>query len=89
MTAVPPPMLATARLLALCLVWALSLPAPAAPLQVVPDKDSDLAQGFAAYERGEHARALQLFRQAAERNQRVAQFNLAVMLLGGQGGQPD
>ena len=70
----------------LCLVWALSLPAPAAPLQVVPDKDVRSCPGLRRLRAGRaRARALQLFRQAAERNQRVAQFNLAVMLLGGRG----
>ena len=62
-------------------------PAQAARLQVVPDDDVELAQGYAAHQAGDLARARALFRTGAERNQRVAQFNLAVMLLDGEGGQ--
>ncbi|HQR78080.1 MAG TPA: sel1 repeat family protein, partial [Burkholderiaceae bacterium] len=74
------------RWLTACLIAAALFPAYAARLQVVPGDDVELGQGFAAYEAGDLARALQLFRSAAERNQRVAQFNLAVMLMNGEGG---
>ncbi len=63
--------------------------AHAARLQIVPGDDVELSQGFAAYESGDLVRAQRLFRSAAERNQRVAQFNLAVMLLNGEGGPSD
>jgi TPR repeat protein len=59
--------------------------ASAQRLQIVPDDDLDLANGFAAYQARDAKRALEHFRKAAERNQRVAQFNLAVMLLTGDG----
>jgi TPR repeat protein len=60
-----------------------------ARLQIVPDDDVELARGFAAYESGDLAGARKLFTLAAERNQRVAQFNLAVMLFAGEGGAVD
>jgi TPR repeat protein len=73
-------------------LWILLLtldPARAAKLQIVPDSDADLARGYAAYQAGDLVKAQQLFRTGAERHQRVAQFNLAVMLLAGEGGPPD
>lgn len=84
-------MRATPLRLLLWLLVALSMhaPAQAARLQVVPDDDVELAQGYAAHQAGDLARARALFRTGAERNQRVAQFNLAVMLLDGEGGPPD
>ncbi|HTN48627.1 MAG TPA: tetratricopeptide repeat protein [Burkholderiaceae bacterium] len=78
------------RLLLLAGIALLAAGAQAARMQVVPDGDAELAEGYAAYQAGDRARALQLFRKGAERNHRVAQFNLAVMLLGGEGGgSPD
>jgi uncharacterized protein len=74
----------TAGLLAAAL-----FPAHAARLQVVPGDDVELGRGFAAYEAGDLTQAQRLFRSAAERNQRVAQFNLAVMLMNGEGGPAD
>jgi uncharacterized protein len=79
----------TLQLLLWLLLAMLMHPAEGARLQVVPDDDVELAQGYAAHQSGDLARALALFRKGAERNQRVAQFNLAVMLLDGEGGQPD
>jgi TPR repeat protein len=76
-------------LLVLLLAMLMHSPGQAARLQVVPDDDVELAQGYAAHQSGDLARALALFRKGAERNQRVAQFNLAVMLLDVEGGQPD
>ena len=58
-------------------------------LQVVPDEDLDVAAGWSAYRANDPARALTHYRKAAERNNRVAQFNLAVMLLAGEGGPAD
>jgi TPR repeat protein len=72
--------------IAAVLLWPLMhAPAQAARLQVVPDDDVELAQGYAAHQAGDLVRARALFRKA-ERNQRVAQFSLAVMLLDGEGG---
>lgn len=71
------------------LVGAVLLPAQAARLQIVPADDVELGQGFAAYQAGDLARAQRLFRSAAEREQRVGQFNLAVMLINGEGGPAD
>jgi uncharacterized protein len=76
-------------LLAALLGLVLAAAVQAARLQVVPDNDAELAQGYAAYQAGDLARARQIFLRGAERRQRVAQFNLAVMLLGGQGGPSD
>jgi TPR repeat protein len=75
--------------LAALLVGPVLCPAQAARLQIVPGDDTELSQGFAAYEAGDLARAQRLFRSAAERNQRVAQFNLSVMLLNGEGSPSD
>ena len=63
--------------------------AAAGQLQIVPDEDSDVAAGWSAYRANDPARALAHYRKAAERNNRVAQFNLAVMLLGGEGAVAD
>jgi TPR repeat protein len=41
------------------------------------------------YQRGEHARALREYRTAAERGERLAQFNLAMMLFRGEGQAAD
>lgn len=78
-----------------CLLLLLCVPAlPLAPLaaqasdrlQIAPDDDFDLAQGFAAYQQRDARKAAEFFRKAAAaRNQRTAQFNLAVMLLAGDG----
>jgi TPR repeat protein len=75
----------------LALVGALALLADGAVarLQIAPDEDPDLATGWAAYQDGQHEAARQRYLQAAERGLRVAQFNLAVMLMLGEGGPPD
>jgi TPR repeat protein len=80
--------LASLLCVALLSCW-LAAPAAAARLEVVPDSDTALVQGFAAYEAGDRTRARQLYSHAAGRGQRVAQFNLAVMLIGGEGGPAD
>jgi TPR repeat protein len=56
-----------------------------AQLRIVPDDDPDLARGWAAYQARDLPAAFAYFRKAAEGEQRVAQFNLAVMLMGGEG----
>jgi len=78
------------RLTWLCLAATLLAGAAAAAprLQVVPDGDVELTAGWAAYSTGDLAQARRQFTRAAERN-RVAQFNLAVMLFAGEGGAPD
>ena len=63
--------------------------AAAGQLQVVPDEDGDVAAGWSAYRANDQVRALAHYRKAAERNNRVAQFNLAVMLFGGEGAVAD
>ena len=77
------------RLLLLLVFALLVTAAHGARLQVVPDGDAELAEGYAAYQAGDLVRAQQQFRKGAERKHRVAQFNLAVMLLEGEGGQLD
>jgi uncharacterized protein len=54
-----------------------------------PSNDADVAAGWAAYRSADHAGALSHYRKAAARNERVAQFNLAVMLLAGEGEPAD
>jgi hypothetical protein len=54
-------------------------------LQLVPDDDRDLTLGLTAYQARDARKAAEYFRKAAERNQRTAQFNLAVLLLSGDG----
>lgn len=63
--------------------------ASATGLQIVPDGDSDVTAGWDAYRSRDYAKALGHYRDAAARNQRVAQFNLAVMLLAGEGAARD
>ena len=57
--------------------------------QIVPDDDIDVAAGWNAYRANDQARALTHYRRAADRNNRVAQFNLAIMLLAGEGTTAD
>jgi TPR repeat protein len=71
-----------------CLLLAFGA-AAANRLQIVPDADADVTAGWAAYRAMDFSQALVHYRRAAERNQRVAQFNLAVMLLGGEGTAAD
>ena len=42
-----------------------------------------------AYRRGDYASALTIYEQAAAAGDRLAQFNLAMMLLRGEGGRAD
>ena len=58
-------------------------------IKVVPADDPDVTAGWAAYRSDDHAKAIEYYRKAAARDQRVAQFNLAVMLLAGEGGPAD
>jgi TPR repeat protein len=78
------PRLLRAGLLAVVLAAGAAV-AAASRLQIVPDGDPDLALGVAAYEARDTSAALDHFRKAAARNQRTAQFNLAVLLLFGDG----
>ncbi|MDH5208205.1 MAG: sel1 repeat family protein, partial [Burkholderiaceae bacterium] len=71
------------------LICAVVAAAHAGPVQVVPSADPDVAAGWAAYAAADHARAIEYYRKAAARNERVAQFNLAVMLFAGEGGPVD
>jgi len=64
---------------------ALGMSSASAQLYIVPDDDPDLARGWAAYQARDAQGAFAYFRKAAERDQRVAQFNLAVMLVQGEG----
>ncbi|MDQ3444699.1 MAG: sel1 repeat family protein, partial [Pseudomonadota bacterium] len=57
--------------------------------QVAPDNDVDVTAGWNAYRASDQARAVAHYRKAADRNNRVAQFNLAVMLLAGEGTTAD
>ena len=71
---------------ALMLALALASGSAAADrLQVAPDDDADVAAGWNAYRANDPARALAYYRKAADRNNRVAQFNLAIMLMSGEG----
>ena len=45
--------------------------------------------GWRAYERGDYAKALQQFERAAKSGDRLAQYNLAMMLIRGDGGRAD
>ncbi|MCX8114594.1 MAG: sel1 repeat family protein, partial [Burkholderiaceae bacterium] len=76
----------TLALLALLLAAGVAIAANG--LQPAAD-DVDLANGWAAYQAMDYAKALALYRKAAERGQRVAQFNLAVMLITGEGAPAD
>ena len=57
--------------------------------QIVPDEDVDVTAGWTAYRANDPARALAHYRRAADRNNRVAQFNLAMMLIAGEGTTAD
>jgi uncharacterized protein len=58
-------------------------------LQIGPGGDEELAAAWAAYEAGDKAKARARYLAAAEHKNRLAQFNLAVMLVAGEGGDPD
>src|ERR1700758_4124421 len=45
--------------------------------------------GWQAYRRGDYAAALNIYEQAAAAGDRLAQFNLAMMMLRGEGGRAD
>jgi TPR repeat protein len=62
------------------LIAILALAALAAP---IPDRAADA--GWQAYQRGDYASALAAFEIAAKKGDRLAQFNLGVMLLRGEG----
>ncbi len=46
---------------------------------------ADLSVGYEAYQRGDYATALRIFRQLADQGNAAAQFNLGVMYDEGQG----
>jgi TPR repeat protein len=59
-------------------------------MQVAPTSgDAALASATAAYQAGDLPLARERFGAAAQRGNRLAQFNLAVMLVTGAGGDPD
>ncbi|HEX7156430.1 MAG TPA: sel1 repeat family protein, partial [Burkholderiaceae bacterium] len=68
------------RIVLICLGAVVALSAGAAT-QPAAEEQTELDAGLAAYVQHDYADALKHFRAAAERNQRVAQFNLAVMLV--------
>src|SRR5512132_1446436 len=67
-------------ILGVVLTAILALAALAAP---IPDRAGDT--GFQAYQRGDYASALAAYEAAARNGDRLAQFNLGVMLLRGEG----
>src|SRR5512137_1122746 len=78
-----------ALLLLLLSIFAAVAVSVAGPMKVAPADDPDVAAGWAAYRADDHARAIEHYRKAAARGERVAEFNLAVMLLAGEGGAAD
>lgn len=59
-------------------------------MQVAPTGgDAELTSATAAYQAGDLPLARERFGAAAQRGNRLAQFNLAVMLITGAGGDPD
>jgi TPR repeat protein len=58
-------------------------------LQIGPSNDAELAGAWAAYQAGEMTKARERYLAAAKHQNRLAQFNLAVMLVAGLGGEPD
>src|SRR5438034_1064355 len=67
-------------ILGVALITILALAAFAAP---IPERAADA--GWQAYERGDYASALAAYEIAAKKGDRLAQFNLGVMLLRGEG----
>lgn len=53
-----------------------------------PAPDPDLLQAFPAWLVGDHAKARRHFLAAAQRGHPLAQYNLAMMLIHGEGGPP-
>jgi TPR repeat protein len=80
-TVLPAPAALSAALLAALL---LMLPAAAAP---AARDEVERLRGYAEYSAGRHARAFDLFRQAARAGVRAAQYNVAIMLLRGETGR--
>ena len=58
------------------------------PPRIEPVTDSGSDRGWAAYSASDYAGALIHYRKAAERNDALAQFNLAVTLVQGLGSAP-
>jgi len=81
--------LALRRLTVSVALVALAGCANAQNLQIVPGADVDVGRGWSAYAKGDLPQALRAYRQAAERGDPLGQFNLAVMLIGGEGTAPD
>lgn len=71
-----------------CILVRLGLTACLAATLVLPGlavADSDYQQGLAAFDQGDHERALELWRPLAEAGHREAQFGLALLCEGGLG----
>src|SRR5213080_4530552 len=77
------------RQFVVAVVLAIGVSACFAKAPPAPAKDADLAEGWRAYSAADYPRARKYYRKAAERRQPLAQFNLAVMLIEGQGGAAD
>jgi len=77
------------RVFLLAIVLSLGFGSSFAKTPLAPAQDADLAEGWRAYSAEDFARARAFYRKAAERKHALAQFNLAVMLIEGQGGAAD
>ena len=77
------------RLFLVLLCTAIGFGAAIAGTPLEPVQDKDLAEGWRAYSAADYERARTFYRKAAERDHTLAQFNLAVMLIEGQGGVAD
>lgn len=86
-------MIALRRLGAACaaLLAASGVALAADRLQIGPaaGSDAELAVAYAAYQAGDFAKARTRYAALASRQNHLAQFNLAVMLVNGEGGEPD
>jgi len=76
------------RVLIALILAAVFTAAGARPVASPVGADSDSARGWSDYRHGRHTSALTHYRKAAEKHHRVAQFNLAVMLIEGIGTRP-
>src|SRR5215467_7807778 len=77
------------RAFVVAVLMAAALGAGLAKTPVAPAQDSDFTEGWRAYSAADYERARSLYRKAAQRNHALSQFNLAVMLIEGQGGAVD
>lgn len=74
------------RQLLASLLIACAATASAQPVTTFDERDPDLAQAWPAWLVGDHVQARRLFRAAAERGHPLGQYNLAMMMLHGEGG---